>query len=523
MVTIIFTRRGGAIDLDDFNSHSNNSCIIPRSRVLRTSHANYVTDIANSQNFTREERLAFTLALFTQNDLLPIFDDPEVTELFRQIYFTKPELTKELNEINTQIENLQKVTLLSSEFDYTLLLSRFDTKRADTSLIGYYTAVQQWCDELAKRLDYYEEVKATTLSEFSIIGLSLAKKQKESPHLTPEENALLKARQEFFRKRFSLGLNSVKEKILAVKAQADTLESRIDEIDEGVDSLAELAELEKEPRAKFEFVAENTAKIVKNALKKIEFFEANRDFVQRAIGFWESWARDFVVFKTTRKEALKHDCEDDGIDEEEWTKWFGEWVNLRFAIEQKLWPVVEKGLLSGGVWSGDVSEAGEAGGGGASGVAVRLVEALEAYKKSVDVFYKEERKGIHQKFAFGQGAELQEKFETESALYKRVVAFQMDLQKVVFECEKSEDRIWILKWADSLLDISVDEVLGFVANVEQSNVSSVVLSEFAALKQKNFEIWLADAEAYGKEQARREKEYNSLIFKMKKELAKAGK
>ena len=40
------------------------------------------------------------------------------------------------------------------------------------------------------------------------------------------------------------------------------------------------------------------------------------------------------------------------------------------------------------------------------------------------------------------------------------------------------------------------------------------------LKKKNFEVYLSDAKAYGEEQERREKEFNSLIFKMRKGLAK---
>ena len=92
------------------------------------------------------------------------------------------------------------------------------------------------------------------------------------------------------------------------------MEYRIDEIDEGVNSICELAELEQEKRASFSFIAENTAKIIKNALLKIEYFEDNHSFVMNAINLWESWTEDYRVFKTTYKEDMKHDCEDDGIE-----------------------------------------------------------------------------------------------------------------------------------------------------------------------------------------------------------------
>lgn len=120
-------------------------------------------------------------------------------------------------------------------------------------------------------------------------------------------------------------MNSVKTKILAVKKQADALEYRIDEIDEGENSLRELAELEQEKRVSFAFLAENTAKIIKNALCKIEYFEANHTFVMNAINIWENWTEGYRVFKTTYKEDMKHDCEDDGIEEEIWSAWYQDW------------------------------------------------------------------------------------------------------------------------------------------------------------------------------------------------------
>lgn len=74
--------------------------------------------------YTEKERLQFTLDLFTKNELWPIFDDAEVTELYKQIYFEKPKLLAQLQELQTQIKGLQKVTLLSSDFDYTALLAK---------------------------------------------------------------------------------------------------------------------------------------------------------------------------------------------------------------------------------------------------------------------------------------------------------------------------------------------------------------------------------------------------------------
>lgn len=460
--------------------------------------------------YTEKERLQFTLDLFLKNELWPIFADAEVTELYKQIYFEKPKLLAQLQELQAQINELQTVTLLSSEFDYTALLAKYDLKAIDASLIKYYQAVQQWCRELIEKVDYYEEQKGSVIKDFNLISLKLSKKYEANPNLTEAENILLRDRQRFFQKNFSLGMNSVKIKILAVKNQADALEYRIDEIDEGENSLRELAELEQEKRASFAFLAENTAKIIKNALRKIEYFEANHTFVMNAINIWENWTEGYRVFKTTYKEDMKHDCEDDGIEEEIWSAWYQDWQQLRYAIELKMQPVIERGLRGSMPTNKEVK----------TSVPEQLIHILDDYKKQIDKFYKEERKGIYQKFAFQAGGDLQEKFETESSLYKFVAMLQSELQDIIFNCKNAEDRVWILNWANSLLDIQIDEVLKFVANNDLQKISHTILDEFAALKQKNYDIYLADAKAYSEEKARREKAYNSLIFKMRKDLAK---
>lgn len=464
----------------------------------------------NNPVYTEKERLQFTLDLFTQNELWPIFNDEAITELYKKLYFEKPKLVEQLQELENQIKQLQTVTLLSSEFDYTALLAKYDIKAIDASLIKYYQAVQQWCRELMEKVDYYEEQKASVIKDFNLISLKLSKKYEANSNLTEAENTLLCDRQHFFQKNFSLGMNSVKTKLLAVKKQADALEYRIDEIDEGENSLRELAELEQEKRASFAFLAENTAKIIKNALRKIEYFEANHTFVMNAINIWENWTEGYRVFKTTYKEDMKHDCEDDGIEEEIWSAWYQDWQQLRYAIELKVQPVIERGLR------GDMPTNKEV----KASVPEQLIHILDEYKKQIDKFYKEERKGIYQKFAFQAGGNLQDKFETESSLYKFVAMLQSELQDIIFNCKNAEDRVWILNWANSLLDIQIDEILKFVANNDLQKISHTILDEFAALKQKNYDIYLADAKAYSEEKARREKAYNSLIFKMRKDLAK---
>lgn len=496
--------------ISQYNINTYGLCVIPCSNYL-VKNTDFRNNLKlNNYAYTEKERLQFILNLFLQNDLLPIFNDQEVMQLYKKVYVEKPALMNELNELQLKIEDLQKVTLLSSEFDYTALLAKYDVKAINKSVIKYYQAVQQWTCELIDKLDAYEERKEAVIRDFNLIGLKLSKKYEKNSKLTDEENVLLAERQRYLSNKLSLGMHNIKSKILAVKKQADDLEQRIDEIDDGENSIHELALLEKEERASFEFLAENTGKIIKNALLKIEYFENNRQLVMNIVDIWEKWSEDYRVFKTTYFEDLKSACEEDSIEEKNWVKWYQDWQNIRFKIEQKVQPVLERSLKEPmpTITETEVS------------VPDLLIKALDEYKERVDKFFRDERMGIYQKLFFQTGGDLQEKFESESELYKCTTAFQNDLQNIIFNCAKAEDRIFILRWANSLLDIQIDEILDFVADKDLQKISRDILNEFAALKQKNFDTYLNDAKAYGEEKSRREKEYNSLIFKMRKDLMK---
>ena len=501
---------GDGIDLNDLNTEEGVYDVIPCTSCL-VDNTDYKNNVSPTNPvYTEQERIQFTLDLLVQSELWPIFNDDEITELYKKLYFEKPVLLQELQDIQSQIDSLQTVELLSSSFDYTALLVKYDTKSIDTSIIKYYQAVQTWCDELIDKVEHYEEVMDTVIRDFNVISLKLSKKYEENPHLTEKENRLLADRQRYFQKRFSLGMHSVKSKILAVKEQADELEYRIDDIDNGDNAMHALALLEKEERASFGFIAENTAKIIRNALLKVEYFQDNHAFVMHAINVWEDWSEGYRVFKTTYREDLKHGCEDDGIEEDIWGQWYEDWQKIRYAIEQKVQPIIERGLKSNIPTLSETKVS----------VPEQLIEVLETYKNNVDRFFLEDRKGIYQKFAFQAGGDLQDKFESQSELYKCTASLQSALQEIIFNCANAEDRVFILKWANSLLDIQIDEILTFVADNELEYIYNTILTEFATLKLKNFDAYLTDAKAYSEEKARREKEYTSLIFKMRKDLMK---
>lgn len=499
------------IRLDDWSSNSSwVTHVLPcnYSLIQDTEYEKNISE--NNPVYTEKERLQFTLDLFRENELWPIFDNVEITDLYKKIYFEKPRLLQALSEVETQLAQCEEVKTISANFDYTTLLSKYDIASIDKSIIKYYEAVQKWIDELMEYLADFEQQKESVIQDCNQIGLQLSAVYKDDNNLTEAENELLKNRQYYFKDKLALGMDKVKTNLLKVKQQADDIEYTINEIDDGDNAIYELAQLEKKERASFALIAENTAKIVNKALQKIDFFEHNRDFIVKAVEVWSKWNEDYKVFKTKQYEELKHSCEQDDIEADVWQKWYEDWQKLRFTIEEKLQPMIAKGL------KGDIEAKEEQ----ETPIIMQTIYVLNDYKIAVDNFYLEERKNIYQQYVFQNCGDLQEKFEVEKELYARTMNLQKALQNIIFNCKKEADKIFILRWIDNLIDIQINEIIQFVADNNLEQISQEVLNEFAKLKQKNYYMYLADIKAYSQEQANREKAYNSLIFKMRKGLMK---
>ena len=98
--------------------------------------------------------------------------------------------------------------------------------------------------------------------------------------------------------------------------------------------------------------------------------------------------------------------------------------------------------------------------------------------------------------------------------------FQRDLQGIIFSREKSEERIFILRWSEPLLKLPIDEITNFIREKELDAISQETLASFDELRRQNFAQVLINAQAYGEAIRNRENEYNKLIFRMRKDLNK---
>ena len=475
--------------------------------VLPCSHAYVPTDYENnispSNNFyTETEKLQFTLNVFVQNDLIPLFNDEAITHLYRKIFVEKPALLKQLAEVEAQIAENSQVKL-TANFNYRPILAKFDVAAINKSVIKYSDAVIKLTDELLDILQEYETAQAATIAEFLPLSLKLNAQFKESPDLTPEEVSFFKRRQQFLAQRLDFGFEAVEEQINSVKAQAEFLAAQIDRINRGRNAIRELAELQAEPRADFELLTENLAQIILDTQRRVDLFLQNKTFVTNIVNTCAAWNENYKAFKINLRGDFKNACDAAGIDPKISGAWYDDWQKKRFAIEQKFSSLVQF-VIDGHFFNGIYDILGN----------------FQRYKENVDKFYLEERVNIYKKFATAPDGDLQEKFETEIALYKLAEKFYGGMQKIILLSKKMDGNNFLLRWAESLRKIPLGALNDFIRDSKFNAISEETLTQFAALIRQSFAAYPSDPKAFDEELQRHEKEFDALISRMLEELHK---
>jgi len=457
------------------------------------------------------------LQVLIQNKFVPIFDNHKIYPLYDLLLNDLPKLEDQLKEVSAELDKLnaikkQQRELLSSKLNYQELLkfNQFDCQEIDKSPIRFGREIIRWCELLQEKAAEYQIRQHKLISEANAITCDLSRKYKTDVNLSEIENHLLKERQVFMFERLNMDMNIPIANLASMKLQCLDLKKRLFNLNSDENGLVKLGQFSAEPRASFDLVAENSATMLTDALLRIEFYDDNSAFVNALIEIEKEWTKDFKAVKSVSKEKLKLECEEDDIDETIWQTWFTEWADKRWLIEQCLQPLIEKGVAGSFAKHSIETE---------TPLVLRLIKLLTTYRNKVDEFYLSDRKNIHQKFAFQEGGELQEKFEAESELYKHTINFQTELHSIVFNLDKIDERLWLFNWGDVLVDMAIDTVLDFIRDKELDSISQAVIDDFTQLRLQNYATFINDAKAHTEMSAKWDKEYNSLMFKMRKELS----
>lgn len=394
-----------------------------------------------------------------------------------------------------------QITPPKQEIDAQTILNGYAVAEIEKSPIKYYKATQKVVDELLNVIQSQETAQKESIGELTRTILKLNAKYIENPHLTPEENTLLATRQEFLVRKLAFGSEEIKREMLLVKEQAEVFFKKLSEINMGYESLREMAKLEREERPSFGFLVENLVELVQSALTRLNFFTAHKKIILEIISAHSAFSEEYKSFRTSLREEMRAISRSESIEEEIFINWYDEWAKKRILIEQRLLPLFEfvlKGYLGDKIG--------------------QVVAILRQYRDKVDEFYLNERKNIYQKFVFTSGGDLQEKFEVESEINKLSNAFQRELQDIIFSTGKTEEKIFIIKWSEPIINLQIDEINEFIEEKKLKTISDEIMERFTDLRRQNFAEYLSDAKTYADAIKKRADEFNGLIFRMRKEI-----
>ena len=479
----------------------NNSSLVSEDYKINISEENKI--------YNRKEKLKMILDIFIDNNLIPIFNDEEVTDLYEKHYIKKTKYQKKLEEINNKInQKIGKTKADNKSFEslsYNEIINDYEIESIDKSIIRYADTIVSIINKFIVKIREYVNDNKEVIDIIEKEAQKALTKYENYSSLNNEENKLLQERHDYLRKEFSVNLNHTKNKLLSIKVEAKNIIESINEINLQENIIENLAELENKERASFQLVVENIIHVINRWLKKIEFYSENIELVKTIVDQSDTWILDYGTFKIDIKEKFIEDCQDDSVDLSKANEWYEDWKKKRFSIEKSLLPLF-KYFLDGNLLDNNI----------------KVINLLIEYKEDINEFYINERKNIYQKFAFTAAGDLQEKFETESELYKISIKFQRKIQSIIFSSDNIQDRLFLVKWSESLLNLGISDILEFIHDKELDEISSEVINSFIELKANQFENYLSDSKAYSQALNEREKQYNSLMFKMRKDLTSNG-
>ncbi|WP_270568125.1 hypothetical protein, partial [Clostridium beijerinckii] len=112
---------------------------------------------------TKDTKLMLTIELFRKYELEPIFDNDEITQLYKKLYV----------DINN--DNKNSGDLRVKELNYKEFIKMYDIEEIDTSIIKYYEGIQNWIYDLFDYIDLFEASNNYLIREINEFSFLLSK------------------------------------------------------------------------------------------------------------------------------------------------------------------------------------------------------------------------------------------------------------------------------------------------------------------------------------------------------------
>lgn len=475
------------------------------------------------------EKAKIILDFFIEQDWIPSFepflekfhneDDEDFQERLNEVqqqsdeynrlfdaYYQRIQLQKQLVSLEAQIAELPEpasVNVFTSDFDYHLELDTFNLDAIKNSVWQYSEASQQWLNTLLNRVDEWENQHLNLVKNTVELNQELDKKLPVGINVSTEEKQLLESQLQHLKQRLDIGLMPLRSNLINLLLESQQISAHLEQ----TNTFAGLAQIEQQLRPSFTLLAEHSATLCTKTLKEMEWLDQSLDFVKIVVSVLRKSSEDYLIFVDKYQQDLMQIGLDNSIEAEEITKWFAEWRTERLSLLKQIQPLLDAGLNK------IIDEQ----------TVLDVLPCIEQYQTELDQFYLQKRLGIHTTYAFQPNGHRQEKLEKEQELTKLVHQFMQQLEKVIFNTKTTAQKIWLIRFSEVWQQGIVNEITDFISKeqlIERDDIVQIMSEELRKVQQQNLVACLQDAQSYSEALAQREKDMNTLIFKMRKALMK---
>ena len=422
------------------------------------------------------------------------------------LYYEKRCIEKRLLALGLTYDDMSDVTVLKgseASQDFLAGIQGYNFAEINQSIWQYGLCTQKWLHSLLEKLDEWESDHLGLVKTAVELKRDLDKKLPVSINLSAEEQQLLEAQLLHLKKHLDLSLTPLRLNLINLLSDSQKITFDLEQ----ANTLLGLAQLEQQVRPSFELFTEHTATLCTKTLREMEWLDESLDFVKTVVGVLRKSAEDYLILIDKYQQDLIQLGLDNSIESEEITKWFAEWRSERLSLLKQIQPLLDAGLNK------IIDEQ----------TVLDVLPCIEQYQNELDQFYLQKRLGIHTTYAFQPNGHRQEKLEKEQELTKLVHQFMQQLEKVIFNTKTTAQKIWLIRFSEVWQQGMVNEITNFLAKeqlIERDDVVLIMSEELRKVQQQNLASCLQDAQSYSEALAQREKDVNTLIFKMRKALMK---
>lgn len=423
-----------------------------------------------------------------------------------EIYYEKRQSEKKLLGLGLTYDDLSNAAVSNlgkMSYDFLVEIQNYNIDEINKSVWQYSFSAQKWLNSLLGKIDEWENDNLDLVKTALELKQELDKKITVSMNVTAEEKQLLESQLQQLKKRLDIGLTPLRSNLINLFSESQQISLNL----ERTNTLVGLAQIEQQLRPSFELLAEHTATLCTKTLKEMEWLDQSLDFVKAVVSVLRKSAEDYLILVDKYRLDLIQIGLDNSIESEEIAKWFAEWRSERLSLLKQFQPLLDAGLNK------LIDEQ----------TVLDILPCIEQYQNELDQFYLQKRLGIHTTYAFQPNGHRQEKLEKEQELTKLVHQFMQQLEKVIFNTKTTAQKIWLIRFSEVWQQGMVNEITNFLAKeqlIERDDVVLIMSEELRKVQQQNLASCLQDAQSYSEALAQREKDVNTLIFKMRKALMK---